>query len=196
MPKRKSYVISSIPELDHHAAEILEFGRRSLADIIEIGRRLVRCRELLKPQGCWLAWIKTKFGWSRAHADNLIAVFEARDRLLKFSSLPISALYLLAKRDPEFLLSIEHHVEAGEPVNARTLRVHDDQGSRRFLYNLRPGNGPSRRCTRATIVRPTTTPLRPTRRLLARLAIATARPSFSAHVLPTPALPLMVLSSD
>ena len=79
MPKRKSYVISSIPELDHHAAEILEFGRRSLADIIEIGRRLVRCRELLKPQGCWLAWIKTKFGWSRAHADNLIAVFEARD---------------------------------------------------------------------------------------------------------------------
>ena len=43
--------------------------------------------------------------------------------LLKFSSLPISALYLLAKRDSEFLLSIEHHVEAGEPVNARTLRV-------------------------------------------------------------------------
>ena len=78
MPKRKSYVISSIPELDPPCRrEILEFGRRSLADIIEIGRRLVRCRELLKPQGCWLAWIKTKFGWSRAHADNLIAVFEA-----------------------------------------------------------------------------------------------------------------------
>ena len=47
MSKHKS-VVPSIPELDEHAAEIIALGRRSFADVVEIGRRLVRCRELLK----------------------------------------------------------------------------------------------------------------------------------------------------
>ena len=53
-------------ELDEHVDEIRALGRRSFDDVVEIGRRLVRCRELLKTQRGWLAWIKTKFGWSRA----------------------------------------------------------------------------------------------------------------------------------
>ena len=62
-------------------------------------------RSLLKTQRGWLAWIKTKFGWSRATADNMIAVYVHRNELLKFSTLrlPISALYLLAKQEPEVL---------------------------------------------------------------------------------------------
>jgi Protein of unknown function (DUF3102) len=121
--KHKSVVPSS-PELDEHAAEIIALGRRSFADIVEIGRRLVRCRELLKTQRCWLAWIKTKFGWSRTHADNLIGLYEARDKLQKFGTLlPVSTLYSLAKQDPEVIQRIAYRVEAGEPATARAVKV-------------------------------------------------------------------------
>ena len=125
--------------------------------MVEIGRRLVRCRELLKTQRGWLAWIKTKFGWSRATADNMIAVYVHRDELLKFSTLrlPISALYLLAKQEPEVLQRIERHVDAGEPVTARAVKVIVTQWIG-FLYNLRPGTARADGVP-ATIVRPTTT---------------------------------------
>ena len=48
-----------------------------------------------------------------------------RDELLKFSTLrlPISALYLLAKQEPEVLQRIERRVDAGEPVTARAVKV-------------------------------------------------------------------------
>ena len=129
MPKRKPVLPTVMPprtELDEHVDEILMLGRRSFEDIVEIGRRLVRCRELLKTQRGWLAWIKTKFGWSRATADNMIAVYVHRDKLLKFSTLrlPISALYLLAKQEPEVHQRLARQVEAGEPVTVRAVKVH------------------------------------------------------------------------
>ena len=157
MSKHKS-VVPSIPELDEYAAEIIALGRRSFADVVEIGRRLVRCRELLKTQRCWLAWIKTKFGWSRTHADNLIGLFEARDKLQKFGTLlPVSTLYSLAKQDPEVIQRVAYRVEAGEPATARAVKVivreevrevrsigytqevpfPRDQAAQRFLQELR-----------------------------------------------------------
>ena len=149
MPKRKSVLPTIMPprtELDEHVDEILALGRRSFEDIVEIGRRLVRCRELLKTQRGWLAWIKTKFGWSRAHADNLIGVYLHRDKLLKFSTLlPISALYLLAKQEPEVHQRLARQVEAGEPVNMRAVRVivtHHDRVIRSVSYNTTPREPP------------------------------------------------------
>jgi hypothetical protein len=62
--RAQAVAIPAIPELDEHADVILELGRRSFADVVEIGRRLVRCRKLLKAQRIWLAWIKMRFGWS------------------------------------------------------------------------------------------------------------------------------------
>jgi hypothetical protein len=130
-------------ELDEHVDEIRALGRRSFEDVVEIGRRLVRCRELLKTQRGWLAWIKTKFGWSRATADNMIAVYVHRNELLKFSTLrlPISALYLLAKQEPEVLQRIERRVDAGEPVTARAVKVivtHVDRVIRSVSYASTP----------------------------------------------------------
>src|SRR5262245_37780066 len=101
--RKPAVAIPPIPELDEHADVIRAPGRRSFDDVIEIGRRLVLCRELLKAQRVWLAWIKLEFGWSRAHADNLTAVHVNRNKLLNFSSLPSSALYLLAKASPKLI---------------------------------------------------------------------------------------------
>src|SRR5262245_20905929 len=90
-------------ELDEHADAIRAIGRQTFEGMVEIGRRLQRCREKLKEGRAWLAWLKREFSWSRSHADHAIAVYECRGKLRKFSNLnvPLSALYLLAKASPE-----------------------------------------------------------------------------------------------
>jgi hypothetical protein len=124
MPHAKKSVIPSNPQLDAHAAEIIKLGRRGFADVVEIGRRLVLCRKLLKTQRCWLAWLRTKFGWSRTHADNLIGLYLNRAKLQKFCTLlPVSTLYTLAKQDPEVLQRVACRVEAGEPVTAQGVKA-------------------------------------------------------------------------
>lgn len=124
MPHAKKSVVPSNPELDAHAAEIIKLGRRSFADVVEIGRRLVLCRKLLKTQRSWLAWIRTEFGWSRTHADNLIALYQARDKLQKFCTLlPVSTMYTLAKQDPEVIQLVASRLEAGEPVTAQGIKT-------------------------------------------------------------------------
>jgi hypothetical protein len=65
---------------------------------------------------------QARFRWSRAHADNLIGLYLNRGKLLKFSSLPISALYLLTKASPKLIQKIEQDVEAGERLFVREIQ--------------------------------------------------------------------------
>jgi hypothetical protein len=83
--------------LAEHAAVIRALGKRVVGDVIEIGRRLADCKERLKEERRWLAWLKDEFGWHRQTAENLINVFEC-SKVRNFSTLdvPVSALYLLA----------------------------------------------------------------------------------------------------
>jgi len=85
------------PVLVEHAQAIRALGKRVVDDVIEIGRRLVDCRDNHLEHGQWLPWLKREFNWSRQTADNFIHVYEAQEKLPNFGNLdlPVSALYLL-----------------------------------------------------------------------------------------------------
>lgn len=124
--RSKPVVIPAHPELTAHADAIRTLGRRAFDDVIEIGRRLVECRKLLKAQRVWLAWLRAEFGWSRAHADRAIAAYRNRTKLHKLSTLGVglSALYLLTKASPEVVKDIERRVEAGERLRLHHIQQH------------------------------------------------------------------------
>src|SRR5262249_5586096 len=54
--------------LNEHADEIRRLGKRVVANVIEIGRRLVDCRNNLN-HGDWGGWLKSEFSWSRQTVD-------------------------------------------------------------------------------------------------------------------------------
>jgi hypothetical protein len=84
--------------LTEHADAIRSLGKQTVGNIIEIGRRLVDCRDNHLEHGKWLPWLKREFNWSRQTADRFIHIYEASDKLPKLSNLevPVSGLYLLA----------------------------------------------------------------------------------------------------
>jgi hypothetical protein len=122
---RKSDVaIPANAELDEHADVIRRIGRQSFQGAVEIGRRLVLCRKLLKAQRVWLAWIKKKFGWSRKHADNLIGLYVNRGKVAKFATfgVPLSALYLLSQQHARIVKNIERCTEPGKRPLVREIK--------------------------------------------------------------------------
>jgi hypothetical protein len=48
--------------LAEHAAEIRRLGKRALADVIEIGARLTKCKPICGHNN-WLPWLDREFGW-------------------------------------------------------------------------------------------------------------------------------------
>jgi len=85
-----------------HAKEIRTLGKRMVAEVIDIGRRLADCHDrILKDQShaAWLDWLDREFGWAEKTARNFINVHEMQAlKSVNFTdlSLPVSSLYLLA----------------------------------------------------------------------------------------------------
>jgi hypothetical protein len=111
--------------LQDHVNEIRQLGQRAIADVIEIGRRLSECKDLVG-HGNWLSWLDREFGWSERTAQNFIAVFHLsrQSKSANFSdfqrlNLPISALYLLARPStPEAARDeILQRAQAGETMS-------------------------------------------------------------------------------
>lgn len=78
------------------AEAIRVLAKRTTADIIEIGQRLIAAENRLT-HGEWLPWLHNEFGWTDRTARNFILVAEAF-KLETISNLPIDAgaLYRLA----------------------------------------------------------------------------------------------------
>src|SRR5205814_2327075 len=57
--------------LAEHAEAIRLLGKRVVADVIEIGRRLTECKRIAR-HGNWLPWLEREFGWSVSTAENYI----------------------------------------------------------------------------------------------------------------------------
>src|SRR5215472_113083 len=112
--RKSAVVIPPLPELHVHADAIRALARRSFDDIIDIGRRLARCRELLKSKRQWMAWLLAEFSWSRRTANRFIALFQAKDKLGNLPTLPMSSLYTLATASPKLIQKIERDIKAGE----------------------------------------------------------------------------------
>jgi hypothetical protein len=85
------------PELAAHAVAIWQLGKQTLANVIEIGRRLTECKRIVG-HGNWLPWLDREFGWTDKTAENFINVYKLSGKFENFSNLdlPLSGLYLLA----------------------------------------------------------------------------------------------------
>jgi len=85
--------------LAEHANEIRRLGKRVVADVVEIGRRLSECRTILKDDGGWRAWLENELKLSPQTAGRFIQVHELLSQgrsNLEHLNLPVSGLYLLA----------------------------------------------------------------------------------------------------
>jgi hypothetical protein len=97
------------------AEAIRVLAKRTTADIIEIGQRLIAAHTRLH-HGDWLPWLDQEFGWSQQTASRFIAVAEAfGDKLLTVSSLNIDAGALFQLASPTTpAIAREAAIEAAE----------------------------------------------------------------------------------
>jgi Protein of unknown function (DUF3102) len=127
------------PALAEHAAEIRRLGKRVVADIIEIGRRLADCRDNHLAHKQWLPWIEKEFGWSDQTARNFINVYEqSKSKNFLNLDLPISSLYLLAAPStPEAARTeIIARAEAGEAIKIADVKQTIETAKGRKPRNL------------------------------------------------------------
>jgi len=84
-------------DLIEHASAIRSLGKRVVADVIEIGRRLSDAKRICG-HGNWLPWLEREFGWDERTAQRFISVYELAGKSDNLSdlNLPVSSLYLLA----------------------------------------------------------------------------------------------------
>jgi hypothetical protein len=109
--------------LAEHATEIRRLGKRVVADVIETGRRLAECRNILKEDSRWRGWLESELRLSPQTAGRSIQIYEQRSKL-EHLDLPISALYLLtAPSTPqEARDEIVERAEAGESVSVAEVK--------------------------------------------------------------------------
>src|SRR5262245_45152690 len=83
-------------DLREHADAIRDLGKRTVENIIAIGRHLSEAK-LIAGHGNWLPWLNREFGWKEDTARRFMQVFElSKSRNLRDLDVPVSALYLLA----------------------------------------------------------------------------------------------------
>jgi hypothetical protein len=117
------------PVLAEHADAIRNIAKRVLADVIEIGRRLIECKALVG-HGAWSSWLEREFGWSDDTALNFMRAFElGKTRNIRDLSLPVSAVYLLAKPSTPAAVrdGILDRAEAGETLSVARIKQLIDQ---------------------------------------------------------------------
>jgi hypothetical protein len=118
--------IMSDPILAKHVAKIRNLGKRVVADIIEIGRRLTKCKGIVG-HGNWEIFLAQELGWSDRTALNFMRVFdlaEAKSENFSVLNLPVSSLYLLAapSTPKEARTEIIQRAEAGEKVSGAEVK--------------------------------------------------------------------------
>jgi len=113
------------PILAEHAAEIRRRGKRVVADVIEIGRRLTEAKKIAGP-GNWLPWLDREFGWSEDTAERFIRLAALANEIPQVAEydIPISGLYLLAAPStPEQAREqIIARAENGEAISVGTVK--------------------------------------------------------------------------
>jgi Protein of unknown function (DUF3102) len=113
-----------------NAASIRKLGTRVIGDVIEIGRRLSDCKQLVG-HGYWLPWLKEEFRWSERTARNFIRAYEfakANSATIADLAIDISSLYLLAAPStPEDVLAeVLRRMDLGESLpHAEIKRIVD-----------------------------------------------------------------------
>jgi hypothetical protein len=110
--------------LAEHVAEIRRLGRRVIADVVEIGKRLTECKKIVG-HGGWGPWLLREFGWTDDSALNFMRVYDlSKSRKFRDLNLPVSAIYLLARPSTpdEVRDDIIERAKAGEVVSVEAVR--------------------------------------------------------------------------
>src|SRR5215472_571867 len=116
--------VTTDPILAEHAAEIRRLGKRTLADLIEIGARLTECKRICGHNN-WLPWLDREFGWKETTAQRFMRVHKLwQSKSGKLPDLPVSAIYLLAAPStPEpAKTEIIERAKAGESLRATEVK--------------------------------------------------------------------------
>jgi hypothetical protein len=111
--------------LAENAEVIRVLGKRVIADVIEIGRRLTESKALCG-HGNWLPWLEREFGWTERTAQNFMQVHAMVGKSAKFAdlSLPMSGLYLLAapSTPEQAQQQVIERVESGEHLSVGDVK--------------------------------------------------------------------------
>ena len=122
---RDADILAAAPELSQHATVIRALGKRAVADIIEIGSRLIEAKKICG-HGRWLPWLEAEFRWKEQTARNFISVAEAATKSPNFGDLnvPVSGLFLLARPDTpaEVIAEVEGRSQRGERLGVVQVR--------------------------------------------------------------------------
>jgi hypothetical protein len=120
--------------LSEHAAEIRKLGKQTVANVMEIGRRLTECKKLVG-HGNWLPWLEHEFGWSDQTARNFMRIADlSKSKTVLNLGLPVSALYQLAapSTPTEARDEIIERAQSGESIPvAETKRIIDNSKGRK-----------------------------------------------------------------
>jgi hypothetical protein len=128
MPTTAKPTLSVNPILAEHASEIRRLGKRVVADVVEIGRRLAECKRICG-HGNWLPFLDREFGWTEQTALNFIRAHDlSKSKNFLDLELPVSALYLLAapSTPAEAREAVTKRAQAGKQMSvAEVARVVD-----------------------------------------------------------------------
>jgi cell division protein FtsB len=111
--------------LGEHAIAIRELCKRSIDNVIEVGRRLAEAKTIAG-HGNWSAWLDHEFKWTDDTARNFMRVFElSKSRNFRDLSLPVSALYMIAapSTPDEVRDEVLERAQAGEPVSVAEIKA-------------------------------------------------------------------------
>jgi hypothetical protein len=110
---------------------IRALGKRVIANVIEIGRRLSESKQLCG-HGNWLPWLEREFGWTDDTALNHMRCADlAESRNFRDLSLPVSGLYLLAapSTPEEARQQVIERAESGERLSVKDVKKLIDEDS-------------------------------------------------------------------
>jgi protein gp37 len=124
MMDNASHVPQTEVALAEHAAAIRALGKRVVADIVEIGRRLTEAKRLAG-HGNWLPWLDREFGWSDDTAERFMSLHRLQGQIPQIAEydLPVSGLYLLARPNMEEAReAVIERAERGESLSVKDVK--------------------------------------------------------------------------
>jgi hypothetical protein len=112
--------------LAQHANSIRQLHKHTKSNIIEIGRLLCECKQLLE-HGHWLSWLQREFAWSERTARNYISVYrfaESKSVNVADLSIDLASLYLITAPSTaaEARTEVIERIGAGEELNRAEIQ--------------------------------------------------------------------------
>jgi hypothetical protein len=96
VPESETEIAAKRDRLRAHADAIRDLLKKSVENVIAIGRRLTEAKDLVS-HGCWLPWLDTEFGWHIKTARRYMQLYELSLKWDNLSLLNPSSAYLLAQ---------------------------------------------------------------------------------------------------